>query len=548
MPPTFATIRQPNVRAGTTWTPARVRTALSTADGGYLANLARLCEEMLGDDTIPSLLESRIDGLLSLPLSFEEPGRTKPQKKRDADVPKGAQVKALDDDGDWWRLFPKDQLKQVMAWGLLLGGCPCRLVEDEDSAQNGRIVPHLEFWHPQHLRRDNDGDRWLIKTGKHGVDEVEFTPGRDGWLLFAPFGERRFWAHGLWRGLERWWLAKSYSIDDWARHNEVGALLTATNTSSNPAINDTRQIRAEIASDLSNRGGDAAMALPAGWELGFTEVTADTRRIYQALIECANKTFAVKILGQNLTTEVKGGSFAAAKVHESVLDTRIAGDAEYEATFAHDQALSQWAELNYGSRDLAPWPLRDTEPPEDQSARATVIETISRAVQSLDKTGIALDLEVLRDEYHLPIAEDQPEPAPAPPQPPQNPPPPPTEQQGEPGANVAPGAPQARLMSGDDPRLASGMVEGQQYADELGDEATAQGADALEPFLDNLSAAIDGIESLEQAREVIVQFYRDSLPPDQLDALTARVMTLAAVAGHTAVQQDAPELRTTTDG
>ena len=102
-----------------------------------------------------------------------------------------------------------------------VGVCPGRLrVPDKPDENTGRLVPTIEFWHPQHLRWDSKNRRWLIRVGDYGATEVEVTPGVDGWLLFTPYGQDRPWSLGIWRGLARWWLLKSYSIDDAGRHSE----------------------------------------------------------------------------------------------------------------------------------------------------------------------------------------------------------------------------------------------------------------------------------------------------------------------------------------
>lgn len=522
-----------------------VRTALSTADGGHLANLSRLCEQMLGDDRLPAVLETRVGGLLGLDLTFEESARRRP-RRASGKTRRPRIVRALED-GDWWALFPEDEEQQILMWGLLLGVCPGRLVVDEDAVEeDGRLLPRVEFWHPQHLRWDPRSREWKIKVNDRG-EEVVLTPGDGEWLLYTPFGRFRPWAHGLWRGLARWWLLKSYAIDDWGRHGENAARAVATSDQKS-----TKDQRRKLAAEIYEAGKDPVIVMPQGFDLKLVEATANTRDIYDAQVGAADKAFSIGVLGQNLTTDVEGGSFAAAKVHSKVEAQRIEADAEREATWARTQVLVWYAEWNYGNRDLAPWPLRNTEPPEDMVQKSEVLERVARAVAIFEKRGIPIDRERLRDDFGVPITDEgltptepgQPEPGPKPPQqgddPEDDPAPDDDDEDAEGGANNA-ARRHLRLASGDRIRNASGFVDGQTYADALVEHGVRAGADGLDAFLTGLLDSIDELDSIDDARDAIVAHYEGAMAPEQLADAAMKLFTLGELGGTAAMLQDAPE-------
>jgi phage gp29-like protein len=78
--------------------------------------------------------------------------------------------------------------------------------------------------------------------------------------------------------------------------------------------------RQKLASQLRNLGRDAALVLPRGLDLKLIESAANNFQTYEAQINVANTGITICLLGQNLTTEVSGGSYAAAQVHSQVAD------------------------------------------------------------------------------------------------------------------------------------------------------------------------------------------------------------------------------------
>lgn len=556
--PASTMLVQPSVRAQTVWTPTLIRSVLLQADSGSFRTLADLCDAILADDRVTTVTQSRVGGLLGLPLSFEDGGAKKSSKRA---------IRQLEVEADWWDIAPETEQYQMLAWAQELGFCWGHL---EYLDREDRVLPSLRFWHPRHVRYEGETGRWFTRVGHSGDREVEMVAGQGEWVFYAPYGITRPWANGLWRGDAAWWLLKSYARDDWARHSEKSAQWVVTSQSGvNP------NVRKELANDIARLGRDAAIGLPPGLDLKLVEASANTKDIYQAQIDTANTGFAISHLGNNLTTEVKGGSYAATAMHAEGLGHRVRADDESWSTCLHDQVLTPWASINFGDPDVAPWPVRDTDPPEDEKAKAEVLVSITTAVKNAGDAGLKLDTEKLQEQFpSLPLAvgeDGKPLPIekPKPPPPPKPPEPKPEEGEGsdedteadegedetdaeraakddaaddeEPKKKAPPK--KARLASGFEVRNAAGFVEGQSYSDALADRGRERGAEALEPFLADLADWIDGVEDLETARTRLINFYRGALPPEQLADKAEKLFILAQLGGVLAVRQDAPEIK-----
>lgn len=385
-------ISQPSQRVFTNWTPPLIKAAFTQAESGNVRLAAELCDNMLADDRINTVYETRIGGLLGLPITFEASGDGRKKNKA---------VRALEADEDWWAMFPESELFPLLVWGRHFGIAHGQL---HPAEHEGRYAPKLEFWHPRNTRFDWGKRKWMARIDG-GANEVEINPGDGQWIEYAPYGGYRPWASGLWRGLSRWWLLKSFAQDDAGRRSEKsGTTIVEDNLAGIDAV-EARELRKQIAQDMSDAARDAVIVLPAGFKASLLE-SKDTVKDNQGMIvDMANTAIAVAVLGQNLTTEVKGGSFAAAQVHNKVEIQRVRADGETASTCLHDQALESWAEFNFGSRSLAPWPIWRTDPPTDQVARAAVLSTLAAALASLKTLGLTIDPDQLEADFDLKLVE-----------------------------------------------------------------------------------------------------------------------------------------------
>lgn len=387
--PRIETIVQPSVRVSTQWTPALIRSAFNQAESGHIRLLAELCDNILADDRVETVFDTRIGGLLGLPLTFEESGDGRRKKRA---------VRALEAEDDWWAAFPEHELTQFLIWGRLLGASFAQLHPTE---HRGRVIPRIEPWHPKNTRFDWPTRRWMAKVDGTGFEQP-IEPGNGQWLIYTPYGSYRPWAHGLWRGLSRWWLLKSFAQDDSGRRSEKSGTTVVT---SEDGSGSTRDLRLQLASDIADAGRESVISLPPGFDAKMLATAESIKDNQGVLVDMANSAIAIAVLGQNLTTEVKQGTYAAAKVHNKVEIQRIRSDAETASTTLHDQALEWWAEFNFGDRKLAPWPAWQTDPPTDQKERAEVLNTLSDALGKFAKLGLEPDMEQIQTEFSIKLTK-----------------------------------------------------------------------------------------------------------------------------------------------
>lgn len=515
-----AAVVQGSVRTVNSWSPDQIRAAERATDTGNLYYAATLCEWILGDDRVSGALTTRLDQLFGLEPAFE-PADSSARAKQAAELYQR----------DHWRMHFESELTEFHSMALLLGVSLARNAWQTMEGHDDRIIPVLDVWHPQSLRYDRYRGGWFTRDDK--FTEHHVVAGDGEWILHTPYSKHRPWARGLWRKLSWWVMLKYYARIDWARHSEKGSVLVASSSEA-----ATRADRQQLAEAFVQAGSQGIMSLPVGWDAKLIEVAANTRQIYEAQIELANKGISIAIRGGNLSSDVEGGSRAAAEVQERTGDNaKLRFDAQSLTTTLHDQAAVWWAEFNLGDRALAPWVKYPVTIQDDLEKKSRTIVSLSDSIDRFEAMGFEVDDQALIDEFDLRflkprngrgrdrapqrMMEREPEPGPS---------------------NVAPSHGVSRggivLQSGADVSENRGFVNGQLYVDALVERATDAGIQALQPTLDAVLEELDAARDYEDLRERLRARY-EQLDPEELSELVGSVMLLGELAGRAAVNEDA---------
>lgn len=499
----------------------QVKAALnSLMYGGAFLFAADLVDQMLGDGSVATGIQTRLNGVFGSELELGG-------KAAGADVQKVA-------DGlrgeRWTEMFPEDQRNLHFTWGIMLGVSPGYL--DWRTGDDG-WVPRLSCWHPRNLIWRWDTESYWMST--YG-NQVQVVPGDRQWCLYTPFGFKRGWSQALVRRIAVPWLCRQYALRDWARYSEIHGMPTRKAlvpfNSDKERQDDFLQAVINLANEpciLLERGSNGEV----GYDLEFLEAASDSYQGFEALMERCETDIAKAILGQNLTSEVQGGSFAAAKVHDDVrLDYKRADSNTYSECL-YTQALKPYALLNFGDEKLAPRPSWQVEPAEDMNAKATTLQALGIALTALKAVSDRVDVDEVLEEFAIPLLT--PAQAAAVKQ----------ERQGEAQAQAeamgalkptqdgtkppAPGT-ELSLLS----RLAGADTRWQTFVDAVGDYAKGEAVQVLSGDLAALKDVVKSGASYEDIRHRLVKAY-EGMDPERLALLTQKVLVLSRLAGRTAI-------------
>lgn len=382
----------PIVTTQTGWTIMQVRQAIECLTTGLFDGPAQLVDAITGDSRVHSAFQQRIGGLLGRRIDHRIP-----KEFEDSPLAKEC-LQAWEN--HWHNMASEPVLGDMQVWGFGLGFWVGQQLWDTSGPYwKPYLVPfHARYTYYHWLFR-----RFIAIT----MDgQVPIEPGDGHWILHAPYGNYRGWMRGAIRAIAPWWLARNYALRDWARYSErhgmpIGKAITPFGADVG-AINKFR-------SDLSNLGQESIIQLPQSpeaeigkYDLTWLETTDQAWDGFQGLISQCNAEITLAVLGQNLTSEVKEGSFAAARVHADVRQTILEADARALSQTIYTQMARPFAAINFGNPDLAPVTCWDIIPYEDNKVNADVLYQFCNALKALKDAGHSVkDIEEFARKFGL---------------------------------------------------------------------------------------------------------------------------------------------------
>jgi hypothetical protein len=378
----------PIVTIQNTWTIPQCRGALYAHIVGQFYASGMLCDSMLGDDRITATLNSRASAWLGRDVRFK------------ASDSSDAAKRCLQAWEDWWPRFAGTAAIREMAdYGTMMGFSHGQLCWDTN--QPGlEFAPKLFPWHPTFEWYDWS-ERCFQAIGQDA--SIPIRPGNGKWVEFAPFGSYRGWIRGAIRPCVEPWLLRHFGFRDMARFGEIHG--NPTRVGYVPIVGDPIERAAFEQSIAGSFGGDAAIMVPrgvdvsdgSGYDYTLVEAAGQAWQVHPAQIDRCDMAIVLALLMVNLTTQVEGGSYGAAKVQ---MDVRSEGsqldNQSWKRTIYNDVARP-FAYLNFGDANLAPWTWWDVTGRAEYTENAKQFGQAMTALAAAVKSGIKFrDAEAVR--------------------------------------------------------------------------------------------------------------------------------------------------------
>lgn len=305
-------------------------------------------EGLLSDDHLGGCVTSRAAGVLSLEWGIDR-GKAKSR-----------QAKLIED------LFGRLKLRAIIEEMLdapLFGYKPMEVIWERVG---GYVLPTAVVGKPQRWFCFDEENQLRFRTKEEAING-ELLPDRKFLLprykatYENPYGfailSRCFWPVTFKRGGLKFWVKFS---EKWGMPFGVGKQPRGTGQTET----------AKFLSMLEAMIQDAVAVIPDDSSVEILEAAGKSASadIYKKLIDECKTGMSIAVLGQNLTTEVKGGSYAATKSHMAVRKDIVDSDKVIvEETL---NQLIEWVyEVNFGPRSKVQGPRSERTSSADSSAR-----------------------------------------------------------------------------------------------------------------------------------------------------------------------------------
>lgn len=368
----------PLVTIATGWDVPSARAAMNDLVAGIFDAPAQLADSVMRSDSrVSSGLNSRL-AILGRPVDF-----VIPRKYRDSDLARECRD-ALED--AWPVMSAEPFLGELQRWQIMMGFGVAQILWDTSGEY---AIPHPLVWHPRYTYY-HWNYRCYVAITLDGQEPI--MPGNASWILHAPNGPEgyRSWMRGAIGPVTPWWLARHFALRDWARYSERHGLPMIK--AKTPAVGDPRQ-QAIFRASLATLGQETVLHLPQNpqpqlsYDVDLLEARDTAHAGFQELIERCDIEITLSLLAQNLTSEVKEGSFAAARVHADVRQSLLECDARALSEMMYRQLARPFAAMNFGNPDLAPRVVWNVKPYEDDQTAAQTFKVLADGLFSLRQAG-----------------------------------------------------------------------------------------------------------------------------------------------------------------
>lgn len=193
------------------------------------------------------------------------------------------------------------------------------------------------------------------------------------------------------------YLFKNYDLKDWVSFCEVFGMPLRLGKYAQGASEADKKALMEA---LVQIGTDAAGIIPDGTEIEFKNSDkTSTTDLYERLARYCDEQISKAVLGQTLTSDSGGGSFAQSKTHNEVRHDLTVADCKALAATLRRDLIRPLVLFNFGEDRRIPYLRFDCEEGEDLEQTANILGTL------IEKTGLKVPTSYIYKKFSIPKPE-----------------------------------------------------------------------------------------------------------------------------------------------
>lgn len=264
-----------------------------------------------------------------------------------------------------------------------------------DFTQEGFIIKKLKHIHQKHFFWDQE-DCLKIRT-KENYSGESIAPNK---FIIHQYKARS--GHPSRAGVLRvcaWmYLFKNYDIKDWVSFCEVYGIPLRLGTYPRDANQNEKDALMQA---LISLGTDAAGIIPEGADIKIIESNKQSSSdLYERLARFCDEQISKAILGQTLTSDSGGGSYAQSKTHNEVRHDLTLADCKAIASTLRRDLITPLVKLNFGESASVPYIRFDCEESEELDKAVDILDKL------INKVGLKVSTNYIYKKFSIPKPED----------------------------------------------------------------------------------------------------------------------------------------------
>lgn len=269
-------------------------------------------------------------------------------------------------------------------------------IEWGTGADGSNVIEDIEYVHPKKLLWDSQTDEMKICTREFpsgiSLPENKFIVHR----YKAKSGHAS--RNGILRVVAWMYLFKNYDVKDWVAFCEVFGMPLRLGKYSAAASKEDKKALMDAIYSL---GSDAAGIVPDSTIIEFIESQKTTSvEIYEKLARYCDEQTSKAVLGQTLSSDSGGGSYAQGKVHNEVRHDLTVADAKALAVTIRRDIIRPLVEYNFGYGVDIPLFGFDCQEAEDQKETVEIYRTL------VCDMGLKISENHMYRKFNIPKPED----------------------------------------------------------------------------------------------------------------------------------------------
>ena len=388
-----------------------------------------------------------------------------------------------------------EQGMQELLQAILYGFYPAEIIWK--ATNDGIRISKIRSKHPRRFSFTIDRELRLLTP----ADMIEGEPVSDRKFIVFNYGSSdNPYGEGL--GQSLWWPIwfKKHGIKFWIIFLEKFGMPTAVGKYPTGTDPTQQQALLDAIDAIQNETG---VKIPDTMAIELLEATRSGNVTYESLCDYMDRQISKRVLGQTLTTEVKGeGSYAASQTHNEVRQDIIEADAGLLCECLNE-TLIPWI-VDYNFPGVTEYPQLEIRVEEEKN----MLPLAERDEILINKIGLPVGEKYFYDTYGIPRPEDDAE----------------LVKSRDQGAGIR-------------DQGAGSRDQGNEFAEELDivdiytERSEDDGSELLDGLVEPVRSLVENAKSFEEIRDGLIELGQD-MDVSEIGNLMQRAFTAAELAGR----------------